>query len=443
MQVQEVKNEGLLHAFKITVPANDVEKAVTTRLEEIAKTAKIQGFRPGKVPLPIIRQRYGDAARADVMDKVVSDAAEKTLQDNKLRPAMQPKVDIKGGEAGKDLEVDMTVEVLPEITPMDFSKLSFERKVADVADKTIDEAIERLAKSVREPELVEKPRAAKIGDVAVIDFDGKVDGTAYPGMKGEGHKLELGTKSFIDNFEDQIVGMKPGETKDINVTFPEAYHAAHLAGKAAVFTVKLNELRVHKATAIDDALAKEMGFETLEKLKKRISDDMGADYNRVSRLVLKRQLMDALSDGHDFPVPAGMVDAEFAEIWHQLQHDKADGHLSDEDAKKSEDELKADYRKIAERRVRLGLLLAHLAEKNKIEVGETELRNALIAEVQRYPGQEKAVFDYYMKNRGAIERLRAPLLEEKVVDFVLALAKITDKKIPADDLMKMPESMED
>lgn len=441
MHVETTKSEGLAHNLKITVPANDVETAESARLEAIAKTAKIQGFRPGKVPLTIVRQRFGDAARAEVLEKIISDSVEKALHDAKLRPAMQPSVEVKGGEKGQDLEIGVSLEVLPAIEPMDFSKLSFERRVADVADEKVEEALTRLAKSTQEPALIEKPRAAKMGDVAVIDFDGSVDGKAFPGMKAEGHSLELGSKSFVGTFEEQIVGMKPGDKKDVNVTFPADYHAKHLADKEAVFAVTLNELRERKEVAMDDELAKKLGFESVEKLRTHIRDEIGADYNRISRMVLKRDLMDALADGHDFPIPTGMVDAEFAEIWHQLEHDKADGNLDEDDAKKSDDELKADYRKIAERRVRLGLLLAHLAEQNKIEVSEPELRNALIAEVQRFPGQERAVFDYYTKNHGAIERLRAPILEEKVVDFVLTKANVSDKKIDPETLMTLPDTL--
>ncbi len=442
MQVQEVSNEGLKREFTVKVPTATVEQMFLARLQEIAKTANIQGFRPGKAPLTIIKQRFGDNARAEVLEKTVADTTEKTLTERKLRPALQPKVELVSYGEDKDLEFKLAVELLPDITLMDFSKLSFERSVADVADTTIDEAIARAAKSMREPEVVKEKRAAKMGDILVIDFDGAVDGKAFPGMKAEDHKLELGSKSFIDTFEEQLVGSKVGDKKDITVKFPDDYHAAHLSGKTAVFAVAVKELRQPKPVEMNDELAKEIGFPSLADLRKRVADDIGADYNKVTRSVLKRQLMDALSAKHDFPVPMGMLDAEFNAIWRQVQQDKAKGELPEDEMKKSDDVLKAEYRAIAERRVRLGLLLADVAMRNKIEVGSNELRNAMIAEARRFPGQEKAVVEYYTQTEGALERLRAPLLEEKVVDFVLAQAKITDKKITSEELMKLPEDMD-
>ena len=318
MQVQEVSNEGLKREFTVKVPTATVEQMFLARLQEIAKTANIQGFRPGKAPLTIIKQRFGDNARAEVLEKTVADTTEKTLTERKLRPALQPKVELVSYGEDKDLEFKLAVELLPDITLMDFSKLSFERSVADVADTTIDEAIARAAKSMREPEVVKEKRAAKMGDILVIDFDGAVDGKAFPGMKAEDHKLELGSKSFIDTFEEQLVGSKVGDKKDITVKFPDDYHAAHLSGKTAVFAVAVKELRQPKPVEMNDELAKEIGFPSLADLRKRVADDIGADYNKVTRSVLKRQLMDALSAKHDFPVPMGMLDAEFNAIWRQV-----------------------------------------------------------------------------------------------------------------------------
>jgi len=282
-----------------------------------------------------------------------------------------------------------------------------------------------------------------MGEVLTIDFDGTVDGKSFPGMKSENYRLELGSKSFVDDFEEQLVGMKVGDKKDVKVKFPKDYHAENLAGKKAVFAVNVKELRVHKPVEMNDELAKEIGFPSLSDLRKRMSDDIGSNYSRISRSVMKRQLMDKLADEHDFPVPQGMVDAEFNSIWQQVEQDKAKGALSADEAKKSDEELRKEYRGIAERRVRLGLLLAEVSNVNKIDVSSNELRNAMIAEARRFPGQEKAVIDYYSKTEGALERLRAPILEEKVVDFILAQAKIKDKKISAEELMKLPEDLED
>ncbi len=381
-------------------------------------------------------------ARADTLDRTISEAVEKTLTERNLRPAMQPKIELVTFAEDADLEFTLAVEILPEVTPGDFSKISLERLTADVEDKIIDDAITRAAKSINEPEVDTEKRAAKMGDVLVINFDGSVDGKAQPGMKGEGHKLELGSKSFIDTFEEQLVGTKVGDKKVIKVTFPADYHATNLAGKAAEFAVEVKELRAPKPVVIDEALAKELGFPSLEKLRERVKDDIGANYSNISRALIKRQLMDKLAESHDFEVPPGMLDSEFNSIWQQVSESKAKGELPDEDKGKSEDALKKEYRSIAERRIRLGLLLAEVARKENIAVNPTELRNALMGEARRFPGQEKAVIDYYTQTQGAMERLRAPLLEEKVVDHILTKAKVTDKKIPADELLKKTEEME-
>lgn len=441
MQVQETVNEGLKRAFTITIPQADMETALTARLQEIGKKAKIQGFRPGKAPLNIIRQHYAAQAEHDILDQMINKGVQQALNDNKLRPATQPKVDLVSGQADKDLAFKLELEVLPSIEPMDFSTLSFERQVTDVEEKTVDEAVERIAKSMRQPEEVQDKRAAKDGDIVEIDFDGSVDGAPQPGMKADNHRVELGSRSFIDTFEKQIEGMKVGDEKDIAVTFPEDYHASHLSGKKAVFKVTLKKILAHKPFEMNDALGRELGFPSLEKLRARISGDIAGNYAQISRALLKRELMDKLDDAHDFLLPEAMVDSEFQGIWQQLQKDKAEGQASEEDAGKSDEELTVEYRKIAVRRVRLGLLLAEVAEKNKIDVSQAEIRNAMIAEARRFPGQEQAVVDYYTKTQGAIERLRAPLLEEKVVDFILALAKVSEKKISSEELMKKPEEM--
>lgn len=441
-QVKEVSNKGLMRAFTIKVPQDIVEKNLTAKLEEISKTMKMPGFRPGKVPMTVVKQRYGSSARAEIIDQTVSDETEKALTSRNLRPAMQPKIELVTFAEDKDLEFKLEVEVLPEVTPGDFSKIALERLVADVEDKVVSDAITRAAKQMRETEVVTEKRAAKMGDVVVIDFDGSVDGEKRPGMKGENHNLELGSKSFIDNFEDQIVGMKVGDKKTIKVKFPAEYHAADLSGKKAEFEVELKEIRAHKATEMNDELAKELGFESLAKLQERVREDIGSDYNRISRAIIKRQLMDKLADMHKFEIPAGMLDNEFEMIWKQVEASKAKGELSDDDKKKSDDELKKEYRNIAERRIRLGLLLAEVAQKQKIGVEPAEMRNALMAEARRFPGQEKAVIDYYTQTQGAMDRIRAPLLEEKVIDHIIGQAKVTDKKIAADDLIKMPAEMD-
>jgi len=441
-QVKEVSKKGLQREFTVTVPKATVDGSLQSRLEAIGKTAKLPGFRPGKVPMDVLKKRYGTSARAEVLDETVSSVTEKALTERNLRPAAQPKIELVNFAEDKDLEFKLEVEVLPEVKPADFSKISLEKPVAEVTDKTVDEAIQRIAKNMREPEVVSEARAAKMGDVIVIDFDGTVNGERQPGMKAEGHKLELGSKSFIDTFEDQLVGSKVGDKKTIKVKFPDDYHATNLAGQKAEFAVEVKELRQPKPVEMNDELAKELGLPSIDKLRERVKDDLGSNYNDISRAVIKRQLMDKLAEAHDFEVPGGMLEREFNSIWQQVETGKARGQISKEDKGKNDEELRKEYRSIAERRVRLGLLLSEIAQKQKIILKPDELRNALTAEARRFPGQEKAVIDYYTQTEGAIDRLRMPLIEEKVVDHILSQAKVTEKKVSADELLKMPEEME-
>jgi trigger factor len=439
MKVKVLKEQGLDREFSITVPKQSVDEQLNLRLAEICKTANMQGFRPGKVPMPIIKQRYGQEARAEALDKAVSSAVETTLSERKLRPAQQPKVEWVSTAEDKDIEFKLAVEVLPEVKIEDFGSVVLERPVADVEDAKVDETIVKIAKRLREPVVVTESRPAQMGDVIVIDYDGSIDGEKRPGMKNEGHSLELGTKSFIDTFEEQLVGSKAGDKKTISVTFPENYDPSDLAGKNAVFEVEIKELRQHKPVEFNDDLAKELGFPGIDKLRERIRDDIGADYRRISRSIVKRALMDSLANAYAFDVPKSLLEAEFGGIWKQVEEAKAKNELPEEDKKKSDDELRAEFRRIAERRIRLGLLLAEVAAENKIEVKNEELRAALYAEARRFPGQEKAVFDYYTQTQGAMERIRAPILEEKVVDFIIDKAKVTEKKISAEELLALPE----
>ncbi|MDD3029913.1 MAG: trigger factor [Alphaproteobacteria bacterium] len=438
--VKVLKEEGLKHEFSITISQSSLEDAKGNRLAEIAKTVKLQGFRPGKVPLPVVAQRFGSEAYAEALEKSVSKTIDDLLTERKLRPATQPKVEFKSSDEGKDVSFTIAFDSLPDIKLIDFGTLALERPIAAVEDAKIEETLVTLTKRMRQPEKVEEKRGAEMGDVVIVDFDGSVDGEKRPGMKGEDHPLELGSKSFIDTFEDQLVGTKVGEEKSIKVTFPKDYHASDLAGKEAVFEVSVKEIRQHKPVVLDEALAKELGFPNLEGLRSRIAKDIQADYDRISRTVIKRALMDKLAEAYSFDIPQTLSDAEFESIWHQLEHAKEHNELSDEDKNKDEDTLRKEYRAIADRRIRLGLVLAEVSAQNNIQVTADELRSALMAEARRYPGQEKAVFDYYTKTQGAIERLRAPLLEEKVVDFILDKASVTDKKLSPDELMAQPDA---
>jgi len=437
--VQILKQEGLKHEFSVTVPKQVVDEQKHLRLVEISKTAKKPGFRPGKVPMTVVEQLHGESARAEAVDQAISDAVKNTLSERKLRPALQPKIELVSFAADKDVEFKISVEVLPDVIPADFSAIALERPVADVDAAKVDEAVISIAKRRREPETVTELRAAAMGDVLVIDFDGSVDGEKRAGMKGEDHRLELGSHSFIDTFEEQLVGSKIGDKITIKVTFPAEYHAADLAGKKAEFAVEVKELRQYQPIELNDALGKELGFPGIDKLRERISDDIGANYKSIGRAVVKRQLLDKLAATHVFEVPTGLLDVEFKGIWQQVEQAQKRGELPDEDKNKSADDLRKDYRAIAERRIRLGLLLAEVATQNKLEVSGDELHKALMAEARRYPGQEQAVLEYYTRTQGAMERLRAPLLEEKVVDFIIGKTKVTDKKLSAEELLKLPQ----
>lgn len=443
MQITETSAEGLRRDFKVVLTAQDIESRVQTRLTEVGKTVKMPGFRPGKVPMPILKQRYGQSVMGEVLEAAVNDAAQQVVADNNLRPALQPKVEVESFDAGADLALKISVELLPEFEPADLSGVEIEKPVAAVSDEAVSESLGRLSKGRRTTEKVEEDRAAVSGDILLIDFDGSVDGEKRPGMKGEGHELELGSNSFIPGFEDQLVGAKAGSDVTVKVTFPTEYHAAELAGKDAVFEVKVHEIRAAKDAELNDDLAKSFGFDDLEALKTALTERIGEEYATTSRLRAKRALLDKLAELHDFEVPAGMVDIEFEQIWKRLQDELARDGAAEEDKGKDEEALKAEYRDIAVRRVRLGLLLSEIGRRNNVTVSREELNKAMIDEVRRYPGQEQQVFDFFRKNPQAVESLRAPIYEDKVVDFILGSVKVNEVTVSVEDLMRDPDEEEE
>lgn len=440
MQVTEINADGLKREFKVVVPAGQLETIMQGRLSEIAQTVKIPGFRPGKVPMKIVRQKYGQAVMGEVLERAVNEGAEKAITDKGLRPAAQPKVEITNFAEGADLEFTVALETLPEITPMDFAKVSLEREKAEIPEDEVADTLKRIAERNESSEPVK--RAAKSGDIVVIDFLGKQDGIAFPGGSAEDYQLKLGSGAFIPGFEDQLTGKKAGDETVVTVTFPEQYGNGELAGKPAEFEVKVKEVRAAKAAELDDELAKKVGLESLEALKTAVRDEIGRELNTIARAKVKRALLDVLADNHDFPVPGTMVDLEFDAIWKQVEQDRQAGRQDPADAGKSDDDLKAEYRGLAERRVRLGLLLADVGQKNSITVSQDDLNRALIEEARRFPGQEHLVFQYYKGNPDAMNALRAPIFEDKTIDFILELAKVTDKPVSAADLRKEPEEAE-
>lgn len=442
MQVKKEKEQGLRHEYTVTIPAKDLDAHKTARLKEIGKTARLPGFRPGKAPAQVLEQKYGDSILGEVVEKAVNDGTTQAITEAKLRPAGQPSINIKSFSKGEDLVFSLVVETLPEFKVMDVKGIKLEKPVAKVDDSAIEDAINRIAKQSRTNKPVETKRAAKMGDVVVIDFEGVAEGgLALPGMKGEGVSLELGSKSFIEGYEEQLVGKKAGETVEVDVTFPDPYGEPKLAGKKAKFVTTIQELREPVDAEINDDFAKKLGADDLTMLKKAIRDQMSGDYNQYSRMKVKRALFDVLDEKHQFDLPQNMVDAEFKTILNQIEHERH-GHAHGDhdhdhdhhDHTHVSDEEREELKGIAARRVRLGLILSEIGTANNITVSDQDLQKEVMNQARRYPGQEAQVFEMFRKNKQLIEQLRAPIFEEKVVDFILELADVKEKEVPLAEL---------
>jgi len=440
MQVTQTNTDGLKREFKIVISAQQVQSQVDDRLRELGGQVKMPGFRPGKVPLALLKQRYEQSVRGEVLERAVHDSQHKLLDEHKIRPAGQPKIDNVKFEDGSDLEFSVELEIIPEITPVDFKTISLEKVTIEVPESAVTESLERIAKRQRQSEPVTSDRAAANGDVVVIDFVGRVDGVEFQGGKAEGQYLELGSGMFIPGFEDQLVGAKKGDKKLVKVTFPAEYGNSELAGKAAEFDVTVNEIREMKDVPVDDELAKSLGLDNLDALKKSAREQIEREYSSVARARTKRKLLDVLADKHEFPLPEGLVDAEFTAIWQQIEQDMKADRLDEEDKGKGEDQLKSEYKDIAKRRVKLGLLLSEVGRINNIQVPNEDLSRAVMAEARRYPGQEKQVIEYFQKTPEALNQLRAPIYEEKVVDFILDLAKLDERKVSPEEFAKEEET---
>ncbi len=444
MQVTETLSEGLKRAFDVVLPAADIEDQRMGRLAELAKTLSLPGFRPGKVPMPVIKQRFGNAVQAEIIEQSVSDATRKVFEERGLRPAMQPKIDLADPAAaakpGSDVAFTVSLEILPEITIPDVAAIALERLKAEVDDAAIEKVLADMASRQRTLEPVEEARGAAKGEVLTVDFIGRIDGVAFPGGTGEDMEIEVAGEGFIPGFTEQLEGLAPGETRTITVRFPEDYGAPDLAGKEATFEITGKKLARALLPAVDAAFAERIGFESVEELRETISQQIGREYAQLSRLNLKRQLLDKLAELVSFPLPEAMVTAEFDQIWQRIEADRKASRLAPEDAAKDDETLRTEYRAIAERRVRLGLLLAEIARVNGITVSQDEMTRAMRAEAARYRGQEAQIFEMFRKNPTLAETLRGPILEEKVVDFVIELAKIEERVVSAEALSKAVES---
>jgi trigger factor len=444
MQVTETLSQGLKREYAISLPASDLADKLNGQLAELKAKVRINGFRPGKVPVEHLRKVYGKSVMADVVQEAIASANRKIVDDNHLRLAREPKVELPTDqavidaalEARGDLNFKVALEVLPVFEVGDFSSIALERPIADVEASNIEEALDRLAEERRV--YTEKPAGAtaEIHDRITVDFDGTINGAPFEGGEGRDVKVALGSNTFLPGFEEQLLGVAAGDMRTIRAAFPETYVVRALAGKTADFEVTVKAVAAREAFSIDDEFAKSLGFESLDKLKDMIRDRIAADYARASRDKLKRQLLDKLDQLYSFELPDGLVNQEFDGIWSQVMREQQASGRSFADENTTEEAARADYRKIAERRVRLGLLLAEVGTKASVKVSDEEMTQALIARARSFPGQEKQVWDYYRNNSQALAELRAPLYEEKVVDHVLNLAKVEDRKVTRDELLK-------
>ncbi|WP_269816467.1 trigger factor [Caulobacter hibisci] len=442
MQIVEKSGEGLSRVYGVTVPASELATRFEARVAEVAPQMNVKGFRPGKVPTAHVRRLYGKGLMGEVIEQALNETTQKILDDNKLRPAGQPDLKptsdmdkvIAGGE---DLVFELAVELMPDFEPIDPSSIELVKPVYKIADAEVEEALGELAKQARtfEPRKG-KSLKAKDGDQLVIDFVGTIDGVAFAGGTANDAELVLGSGQFIPGFEEQLVGAKPEDVVTVKVNFPEDYQAAELAGKAAEFATTVKEVRAPVDAEADDELAKRLGLADLAALKDLLKSNLEGRYANSSRFKLKRALLDVLDTKHDFPLPPRMVDAEFAGIWQQVQADKTQGGLPPEDADKTEDQLKDEYRKIAERRVRLGLVLAEIGRKNDVVVTDQELNEAIVREARQYGAQAQQVFDMYRQRADLQASLRAPIYEDKVVDLIFDKAKVEEKEVSKEELLE-------
>ncbi|MCG7622519.1 trigger factor [Epibacterium sp. Ofav1-8] len=442
MQVTETLNEGLKRGYAITIPATELEEKVNAKLAEAQPEIEMKGFRKGKVPMPLLKKQFGPRLMGEVMQEAVDGAMNKHFEDSGDRPALQPDVKMTNEDwkEGDDVNVEMSYEALPEIPEVDVSGVELEKLVVKAEDEAVTEALENLASSAQEFEAREEGAASEDGDQVVIDFVGKVDGEAFEGGSAEDYPLTLGSNSFIPGFEEQLVGVKSGEEKDVTVTFPEEYGAEHLAGKEAVFSCTIKEVKAPKAAEINDELAKKFGAEDLDQLKGQISERLEAEYAGAARQVMKRAALDALADLVSFDLPPSLVEAEAKQIAHQLWHEEnpdVQGHDH------PEIEPTDEHNKLAERRVRLGLLLAEMGQKAEVEVTDQEMTQAIMQQARQYPGQERQFFEFIQQNAQMQQQLRAPIFEDKVIDLVFDQAKVSEKEVSKEDLQKAVEALEE
>ncbi|MGZ8282930.1 MAG: trigger factor, partial [Allosphingosinicella sp.] len=442
MQTVETLNEGLKRAYRITIPAKDINARVDKELKTMAPRVRMPGFRPGKVPANLVRKMHGAALEQQALETAVQEGVQQLMADQKLRPAMQPSVELEEGGSGKDAVIKVELETLPDVPEAKIDGLTIERLTVEATEASIDEAVARLAAGQKSFDPAPAARKAETGDRLLIDFEGKVDGEAFDGGKGEGMAIELGSGRLIPGFEEQLVGTKANDQKVVKVSFPDDYPVDYLKGRAATFDVTVNEVQVARDIKADDEFAKAMGLEGISQLRDLVKTQVEQELNGLTRTHMKRQLLDQLAAAHDFDVPPSMVEAEFAQIWQQLEHEAS--HEEDPAAARTEMEKERDdYHAIAERRVRLGLLLSDLGQRNGVQVNQQEMNQLVMQAAQQYRPEERQKFVEYIRNEPmAAAQLRAPLFEDKVVDFLFEQAKVSDRKVSREELEAAIEAEE-
>ncbi|MBB3998298.1 trigger factor [Aureimonas pseudogalii] len=445
MQVKETKAEGLQREIEVVVPASDLEARLQTRLFEVKDQVKLKGFRPGKIPMAHMRKTYGRSIMAEIVNQIVNETPRSVIAERNERSAMQPEIQMTEDEAEaekvlrgeSDFRFTVSYETLPTFELKGTDAIKIERPVVEIADEEVEDQVKRIAENARtfEP----KDGAAETGDRVTMDFVGKIDGEAFQGGSSEDSNLVIGSGQFIPGFEDQLVGVKAGEEKKVEVSFPEDYGAAHLAGKQAVFDVTVKAVAKPDALELNDEMAKKMGLESIDRLREIVRGQIESQFGQATRQKVKRQLLDQLDGDYDFALPQKLVEAEYNNIWTQVTRELQQSGKSFEDEDTTEEKAQAEYRKLAERRVRLGLVLSEIGEKAGVIVTDDELQKAVIEQVRQYPGQEQQVYDYFRNTPEAVQSLRAPIYEEKVVDHLLATVDVTDKTVTKEELMKEDE----
>ncbi len=452
MKIKEITNEGLKRAYELSLSSKEFDLKINAKLDEISRTVKLPGFRPGKVPVSMVKQKFGDQIKSELIKETLDNAVKKTIEKENLRLSNQPQLDDVSFDDGKDLKAKLVCEIMPVITLPDLTKITLEKPILPIDKKELDKSLQNLANEHKPTSKVGKGKKSKLGDVVIIDFVGKIDGIAFEGGDGKDHRLVLGSKSFIPGFEEGLIGYKNGDKVDVKLNFPKDYQAKHLAGKEAVFECLIKELLETGKPEINDELAKKFGFEKLENLKEAVSNQMSSQNDQLIRQFIKKGLLDKLSNYTEFEIPAGLYDSEYLAVIKSMRtkddnktkdnnenlDDKANSNEDNSEIKKIEKEIglknKTEAKKIALRRVRLGLLLTEFGRINDIKVSEEDTKQAVIEESKKYPGQEKQVIEFYQKNPDSLQHLSGPIFEEKVVDFILGKVSFKEKQTTIEKL---------